>query len=141
MLITDKYGLSLIELIVCTVIIGILSTTAVPIAKNMVRQQKEELLKDNLKEMRKAIDRFYEKKAEKEPGLEDARYYPVSLEELIEKRFLRKIQIDPFTGKADWKTRSSTDAIDSEISNQENLFDVYSASDKLDLHGKLYKTW
>ena len=66
MLITERKGLSLLELIVCTVIIGILSTTAVPIAKNVVRQQKEELLREHLKEMRRAIDRYYEKKAAKE---------------------------------------------------------------------------
>ncbi len=139
--ITEKSGLSLLELIVCTVIIGILSTTAVPIARNVVRQQKEELLREHLREMRKAIDRFYEKKAEKEPGLEDASYYPISLNELVEKHMLRKIPVDPFTENADWKTRSSTDPLDAEISNQQNVFDVYSASDKIDSRGQAYKNW
>lgn len=141
MQITEKHGLSLIELIVCTVIIGVLATTAVPLAKNVVRQQKEELLREHLKDMRKAIDRFYEKKAGSEPGLEDVRYYPVSLEELVEKRYLRRIPVDPFTEKADWKTRSSTDAPTGDLSNLENIFDVYSATDKIDLKGQPYKNW
>ncbi|MDD3148959.1 MAG: type II secretion system protein [Candidatus Riflebacteria bacterium] len=141
MLITDRSGLSLLELIVCTIIIGILSTTAVPIARNLVRHQKEELLQEHLRDMRKAIDRFYEKKAAREPGLDDASYYPASLEELVENKMLRKIPVDPFTEKPDWKTRSSTDLPHAEISNAQNVFDVYSASDKIDSRGRPYKNW
>lgn len=141
MLIIERKGLSLLELIVCTLIIGILSTTAVPIAKNVVRQQKEELLREHLKEMRRAIDRYYEKKSAKEPGLDDAAYFPASLEELVENRLLRKIPLDPFTEKADWKTRSTTDAQNAEISDMRNVFDVFSASDKLDLKGRPYSSW
>ena len=87
---TTRRGLTLLELIVCTVIIGILSATAVPVAKNVVRRQKENLLRENLKEMRKAIDRYYEKKSAEQPGLADAQYYPASLEELVERRYLRR---------------------------------------------------
>ncbi|EKD82246.1 MAG: hypothetical protein ACD_39C01407G0002 [uncultured bacterium] len=138
---TTKRGLTLIELIVCTVIIGILSTTAVPLAKNVVRKQKESLLRDHLKEMRKAIDRFYEKKSIASPGLADALYYPLSLEELVEQRFLRRIPLDPFTEKADWKTRSSTDEPGSAVSNRQNVFDVYSATTEGDLRGQPYSNW
>ncbi len=148
MQITDKSqrfnklsGMTLLELIVCTVIIGILSSTAVPIAKNVVIQQKEELLRENLREMRRAIDRFYEKKSNSEPGLDDASYYPTSLDELVEKRMLRKIPIDPFTEKPDWQTRSSTDPLNAETTNLLNVFDIYSASDKIDRRGQPYKSW
>ncbi|HAE39885.1 MAG TPA: general secretion pathway protein GspG [Candidatus Riflebacteria bacterium] len=140
-MLTTKRGLTLLELIVCTLIIGILSTTAVPIAKNVVRKQKESLLRDHLKEMRKAIDRYYEKKSAASPGLEDAQYYPQSLEELVEGRYLRRIPLDPFTEKPDWKTRSSTDAPGNAISNQQNVFDIYSATSDSDLRGQLYSTW
>jgi general secretion pathway protein G len=136
-----KSGLTLLELIVCTVIIGILSATAVPVAKNVVRREKESLLRDHLKEMRKAIDRFHERKSALEPGLADAGYYPVSFEELIEQRLLRRIPLDPFTEKPDWKTRSSTDEPGSSISNRQNIFDVYSATDKTDLRGQPYSSW
>ncbi len=141
MQITEKTGMTLLELIVCTVIIGILSSTAVPIARNVVRQQKEELLRENLREMRKAIDRFYERKSTKEPGLEDMAYYPASLDELVDARLLRKIPVDPFTERTDWKTRSSTDEKSSESSNMQNVFDVYSASDKIDARGQPYREW
>lgn len=140
MQITRK-GLTLLELIVCTVIIGVLSTTAAPLAKNFARRQKESLLRDHLKEMRQAIDRYYQKKSHDQPDGEDAGYYPLNLEELIEQRFLRRIPVDPFTEKSDWKTRSSTDEPDSSISNRRNLFDVYSASTEIDLRGQPYSSW
>jgi len=136
-----KRGLTLLELIVCTVIIGILSATALPVAKNVVRRQKESLLREHLKEMRKAIDRFYEKKSEAQPGLADAQYYPVNLEQLVEQRYLRRIPVDPFTEKKDWLTRSSTDAPDSAMSNHQNVFDVYSATSETDLKGNAYASW
>jgi len=138
---TTRRALTLLELIVCTVIIGILSATALPVAKNFVRRQKENLLRENLKEMRKAIDRFYEKKSMATPGLEDAQYYPASLDELVENRFLRRIPVDPFTEKADWQTRSSTDEPGSAISNRQNLFDVYSATTESDSKGQPYASW
>ena len=138
---TTRQGMTLLELIVCTVIIGILSATALPIARNVVRRQKENLLREHLKEMRRAIDRFYEKKSQATPGLADASYYPVSFEELVENRFLRRVPVDPFTEKADWLTRSSTDAHDSAVSNRQNLFDVYSATSESDSKGQLYASW
>jgi len=138
---TTRRGLTLLELIVCTVIIGILSATAVPVAKNVVRRQKENLLRENLKEMRKAIDRYYEKKSAEQPGLADAQYYPASLEELVERRYLRRIPVDPFTKKADWQTRSSTDDPVGSISNRLNLFDVYSSTQEKDSSGQPYANW
>jgi len=141
MLITERKGLTLIELIVCTVIIGILSTTALPLAKNVVRHQKEAVLFERLTEMRKAIDAFHARKSVQEPGLSDKEYYPVKLEDLVEARLLRKIPVDPFTGEPDWKTRSSTDDPDSQISNMLNVFDVFSASPDTDLKGRPYQNW
>lgn len=141
MLIINKRGLTLIELIVCTVIIGILSTTALPLAKNVAKHQKEAVLFEHLSEMRKAIDAFYLRKSASQPGLTDKEYYPQKLEDLVEARLLRKIPIDPFTGEADWKTRSSTDEPDSELSNMQNVFDIFSASDEKDLKGRPYRNW
>lgn len=141
MQIIDKKGLTLIELIVCTVIIGILSATALPLAKNVVRFQKEAILLEQLAEMRKAIDKFYARKSMAEPGLQDRQYYPQKLEELVETRLLRRIPVDPFTGEANWKTKSSTDEPGAETSDSQNVFDVYSASQEFDLKGRPYSSW
>lgn len=138
---TDKRGLTLIELIVCTLIIGILSTTALPIARNVVRKQKEALLLERLSDMRKAIDRYYARQVEKQSGLEDWQYYPENLGQLVESKLLRKIPLDPFTEKADWKTRSSNDEAATVISNMVNVFDVFSSSPDHDLKGKPYSEW
>ncbi len=141
MTVTEKQGMTLLELLVCTVIIGILSATALPIAKNVVRHQKEVLLRERLAELRKAIDRFYEKKSTIEPGLSDIEYYPSSLEELVEKRFIRKIPVDPFTLSPDWITRSSTDLAETEISDMANVFDVFSATAESDRNNQPYRNW
>jgi general secretion pathway protein G len=141
MQIIDKKGITLLELVVCTLIIGILASTALPISKNFVRNEKEKLLRERLREMRTAIDRYYQVKSAAEPGLNEADYYPTSLEELIEKRFLRKIPIDPVTGKAEWKLRSTTDQPGAEISDGKNVFDVTSTSGEIGSDKIPYNQW
>lgn len=137
----NKQGLTLIELIACTIIISILASTAVPISKNYVQRKKEEILQENLREMRKAIDYYRDKKIAAHPGLKEVEYYPKSLEELVETKCLRRIPIDPFTKERNWKTRSSTDPFDSLDSDGVNVYDVYSASDLKDKKGIAYSSW
>ena len=137
----NKQGLTLIELIACTIIISILASTAVPISKNYVQRKKEEVLQENLREMRKAIDYYRDKKITAYPGLKEAEYYPKSLDELVETKCLRRIPIDPFTKEKNWKTRSSTDPFDSLDTDGNNVYDVYSASDLKDKKGIAYSTW
>lgn len=138
---TNNKGLTLLELIICTLIIGILSSVALPISKNFVRRQQEHLLRERLTQMRQAIDRYYFRKVANQPGLEDWQYYPSSLEQLVEKRYLRRIAVDPFTGEADWIRISSTDPVDSNVSDNRNLFDVQSASDRRCLRDTPYSSW
>lgn len=136
-----RYGLTLIELIVCTLIIGILSTTAMPLSRNYVRHRKEEALRNNLKTLRKAIDRFYAKKLKASSNLDEKEYYPKSLQELIDTRCLRKIPVDPFSKEIDWKLISSTDPIGAEITDGYNVFDVRSSSELKSQNGTYYKNW
>lgn len=136
-----RYGLTLIELIVCTLIIGILSTTAMPLSKNYVRHRKEEALRSNLKTVRNAIDRYYAKKLKANPNLDEKDYYPKSLQELIDNRCLRKIPLDPFSKEVDWKLISSTDSIGEEITDGYNIFDIRSSSDIKSPNGTFYKDW
>lgn len=86
-------GFSLIELIVVVTIIGILASVAVVQVRNVQRKAMETALKDNLFEMRKAIDNFYA----------DKQRYPNDLNELVP-NYLRKIPKDPMTKEADWET-------------------------------------
>jgi len=85
-------GFTLIELIVVVTIIGILAAIAVVNVKNAQRKAQETALRDDLTQMRKAIDNFYA----------DKQRYPTDLNELVPD-YLRKIPLDPITKQADWE--------------------------------------
>lgn len=141
MAITDQRAMTLIELIVCTLIIGILSSTAVPISRNYVRRQKENLLRERLRDMRVAIDRYHDRVLMGDKDTDYHQCFPSSLEELVDKRFLRRIPIDPMTEKPDWAVRSTTDDPNAIITDAANVFDVQSSSDKTDAKGVPYSSW
>jgi general secretion pathway protein G len=59
----------------------------------------------------------------------------------IKYKFLRRIPLDPMSGKADWGTRSMQDAPDSTSWGGENLFDVYCPVTATALDGTHYADW
>ena len=143
-------GLSLIELIVAITILLILTTAAIPIARVRIKREKERELRRDLWEMRDAIDR-YKEAADRgafqiKAGSEG---YPPDLETLVngvdvngkKVRFLRRIPIDPMTGKTDWGKRALKDDPDSTSWSGDNVFDVYSLSDGTALDGTKYSDW
>ncbi|HNV70554.1 MAG TPA: prepilin-type N-terminal cleavage/methylation domain-containing protein [Candidatus Ozemobacteraceae bacterium] len=134
-------GLTLIELLVCTVIIGILSMTALPLSKHFVRSQKEDLLKEALRDLREAIDRHYDKMQRRAPELPEEQKYPSRLQSLLESRSIRRIPLDPFTGRREWGTRSSTDPVNASYTDGMNIFDVYSLATATALDGRAYSDW
>ncbi len=142
-------GFTLIELIVATAILSILVGMAVPMAKNAVTRERERELRQDLWMMRDAIDR-YKDAADKgsfqiKVGSEG---YPPDLDTLVtgvdvagkKLKFIRKIPIDPIT-KQEWGMRSMQDDKDSDSWGGQNVFDVYSKSDKTALDGTKYKDW
>jgi general secretion pathway protein G len=56
-------------------------------------------------------------------------------------KFLRRIPKDPMTNSFDWQLRSSQDAFDSSSWGGQNVFDVYTKSNKTALDGTKYKDW
>jgi general secretion pathway protein G len=146
----SQAGLTLVELIVTVAILGILASAAVPIARFKVQRDKERELRYELWQMRDAID-HYKDAADKGAFMTklDSQGYPPDLEELVKGvdvqakkvKFLRKIPIDPMTGKAEWGLRSMQDDADSDSYGGQGVFDVYSKSEGTALDGTKYKDW
>jgi len=79
----------------------------------------------------------------------DSFNYPPDLQTLVDGvdvqgkkvRFLRRIPIDPMTGKDDWGMRAMQDDPNSDSWGGQNVFDVFSKSDGTALNGTKYNTW
>ncbi len=80
-----KRGFTLIELLVVLAILALLLTLAVPRYFRSIDQSKETVLRENLRITREMIDKFYG----------DQGRYPQTLDELVEKKYLRALPIDP----------------------------------------------
>jgi general secretion pathway protein G len=195
-------GLTLIELILTCGILLILSAAAIPMFQMTIQHRKETELRNDLREMRNAIDR-YKDDADKnlirtEVGSQN---YPPDLQTLVDGvtisagasgpggisaaalagasgtgqfgsagtpqlgtgaaggipslgtagqglsdvptkvRYLRKIPVDPMTGKTDWGLRAVQDDADSTSWGGHNVFDVYSQSQAMAVDGTKYSVW
>src|SRR5580692_947191 len=146
-------GMTLLELIIACSILLILSSMALPIFRYTVIREKESELRYDLRTMKDAIDRYKElaeqHKFRTEVGSDN---YPPDLDTLVKGvqlgagndkklRFLRKVPVDPMTGRADWGLRSISDDPDSSSWGGGNVFDVYSKSTGTALDGTKYSDW
>ena len=143
-------GLTLVELIVTVAILAILATAAVPLARFRVQREKERELRYDLWQMRDAIDRY--KDAADKHAFQiklDSQGYPPDLDTLVKGvdaqgkklRFLRRIPVDPMTGKAEWTLRSMQDEPNSDSWGGQNVFDVASKSQATAMDGTKYSDW
>ena len=150
MFLKKQRGFTLVELIVATAILAILTTLALPLWRVTVKRDKERELRHNLWEMRDAIDR-YKDAADRNAfrSKVDSFGYPPDLDTLVKGedvggkklKFLRRIPVDPMTGDTDWGLRSMQDDPTSDSWGGENVFDVYSKSEGTALDGTKYKDW
>lgn len=146
-------GMTLLELIIACAILLVLASAALPIARFSVLRHKETELRSDLETMRDAID-AYRDAADKQqikttPGGSN---YPPDLDTLVKGvpltasadkriRFLRKIPVDPMTGRADWGLRGVEDDLDSVSWSGKDVFDVYSTSTGTAMNGTRYTDW
>jgi general secretion pathway protein G len=145
-----QHGFTLLELIIATMILLILTSMAVPLARVTIKREKERELRRDLWEMRDAIDRY--KEAAERNAFQTkvgTQNYPPDLETLVKGeevqgkkvRFLRKIPVDPMTNSAEWGMRSMQDDPDSDSWGGQNVFDVFTKSQGTGLDGSKYKDW
>jgi general secretion pathway protein G len=124
----QKPGFTLIELLIVITIIGILVTLAQPHYQRAVTAAKEATLQEDLFILRDVIDQYYA----------DNSKYPLALNDLVEKRYIRRIPKDPITGSADsWALIYFTD----EQGQENGIFDVRSGSEAIALNGTRYSDW
>lgn len=152
-----QQGLTLVELIAVTAIVLILATMAVPVGATLVKRQKEIELRQALREIREALDKF-QADSTLFPGIKsnlsvaNEEGYPEDLEVLVEGvdtgdavgttlKYLRRMPVDPMTGETEWATRSSRDQPDSLFTDHINIFDVRTKSEKIALDGTRYDQW
>ncbi|HUL72360.1 MAG TPA: type II secretion system protein [Vicinamibacterales bacterium] len=154
---TTAPGFTFIELVVATAVMLILASAALPLVRVSIRRQREIELKNDLRVMRAAIDKFKDyadngriAQTELQFGSEN---YPTSLQQLVDgvalandasgrkMKFLRRIPIDPITGTQDWGLRSYQDLPTATTWGGQSVYDVYTKSDGKGLDGTKYKDW
>lgn len=150
-------GYTFVEVLVVSVILMILASAAMPLARVTIQRQKEIELRRALRELRTAIDRYKDAvdlglvpATEVRTGSEG---YPPELDTLVEGvpmandasgrklKFLRRIPFDPITGDREWGMRSYQDKPDATSWGGQNVYDVYSKSPNTALDGTKYRDW
>jgi general secretion pathway protein G len=121
-----RRGFTLIELLVVLAIIATLLSIAVPRYYGGVKRAEEATLKQNLALLRDAIDKHYA----------DHGRYPDTLDELVTKRYLRSVPLDPLTSASDsWAVLAPP------APEPGRIYDVKSGSTATALDGSAVNTW
>lgn len=125
----NSRGFSLLELMIAMFIIIILLSVAVPTYQYIVQNAKETVLKENIRQIEKAIDQYGADKGK----------LPQSLQELVDAKYLREIPVDPVTEKAEWDEVQGENSFSTE--GGQGLVDVKSLATGEDSNGKPYKDY
>ncbi len=123
---TMSGGFTLIELLVVMMIIATLLTIAVPRYFSSVEKSKEAVLRQNLILVREALDKYYG----------DNGKYPDVLQDLVSKKYLRGLPLDPITGSTDtWL------AVAPDTPEKGGLYDIKSGAPGNARDGSDYRDW
>jgi general secretion pathway protein G len=146
-------GVTLIELLVAVAVLGILAGVALPLAQVTAVRTRELDLRRSLRNIRQGIDQFkaeYDKartnvrdaqEAFKKKVSVDRSGYPLTLDEMVETKILRRVPRDPMTADGKWVARSFSDNPESSLSDAKDVYDIRSASNAVALDGTKYDTW
>lgn len=121
-----RRGFTLIELLVVMAVVSLLLSIAAPRYFRSVDQAREAALRQDLAVMRDAIDKHFA----------DTGRYPASLDELVARRYLRRVPADPLTESAEtWVLEPPAD------SSLGAVFDVKSGAAGAARDGTAYASW
>lgn len=123
---SSSRGFTLIELLVVMALIGMLLSLSVPRYFGNVDKAKESVLRQNLAQTRDAIDKYFG----------DNGRYPDSLDEIVARRYLRKLPVDPITDRSD-----SWVIVAPEKKDMGAVFDVRSGAAGRARDGSEYASW
>jgi general secretion pathway protein G len=119
-------GFTLVELLVVLAILALLLTLAVPRYFNGIERAKEATLRHDLNTLRESIDKFYA----------DTGKYPSKLEDLVERKYIRKLPIDPMTeNDATWLLIAPEPPLEGDI------YDIHSGALGTAKDGSKYSDW
>ena len=150
---SSQSGYTLAELVMVASVLTLLAAITMPLVKFTSRRLKEMELRQDLREMRAAIDEYKRySDAGAIPVDVGTEGYPTKLDVLVEGvplagqidkklKLLRRIPIDPMTGKKEWGLRGYDDAPDSTSWGGSTVYDVYSLSQGVGLNGVRYRDW
>ncbi|CAN7500896.1 type II secretion system protein [Massilia sp. LjRoot122] len=117
---------TLIELLVVLGIVALLLTLAVPRFFPSIDATRETILEENLRNTRAIIDQFRA----------DTGRYPDSLDQLVEKKYLRELPMDPITeSRETWIVEAPPEGEPGEVGN------VKSGAPGNGRKGKPYAEW
>ncbi len=119
----SQRGFSLLELMITMFILIILLSVAVPTYQRSVQHARETVLKENLWQMRRAIDQYSADKGK----------LPKSIDELVEAKYLREKPVDPVIGKFEWNEIQGEDSNSPDA--ESGMKDVKSMADGQDAEG------
>jgi len=116
----------MIEVMVVLAVIGLLLSIVSPRYFRAVTRAEETVLRENLWVLRDAIDKHFA----------DVGRYPEALDDLVARRYLRSIPLDPMTGsRTSWVLVAPAEATEGQV------FDVRSAAPGSDREGTPYAQW
>jgi general secretion pathway protein G len=122
-------GYTLLELLIVLAIVGLLVSIALPRYRYAQQRAKEAVLAENLFRIRETLDQYKTDKGK----------YPSSLQQLVDDGYLRKMPLDPITGRADtWIEVPEPVGEGADPTQQVGIWDVKSSASGVALDGTPY---
>jgi general secretion pathway protein G len=119
-------GFTLVELLVVLAILALLLTLAVPRYFTSIERAKDAALKQDLNTLRESLDKYYA----------DTGRYPKTLDDLVERKYIRKLPVDPITGKnTTWVLSPPEPPLEGDI------YDIHSGATGVAKDGSRYADW